>query len=68
MEEMLKVGSVQEELAKIREDRDTLYSAKMKVEETIDEKDAQIAQLQVEVQRHSDDVTCRKMIIEQLTK
>lgn len=40
MEDMLQVGAVQEELASVRAERDSLYDAKMKVEETVDDKDS----------------------------
>lgn len=68
MEDMLQVGAVQEELASVRAERDSLYDAKMKVEATVDEKDSQISQLQVEVQRGKEEVMCRKLIIDQMTK
>ena len=67
-DEQAKTDAVRSELESIREKHDKLSDEKFKVEEIVDEKEAAIERLRLDLQRSKEEVDTRKLIIDEMGK
>ena len=63
-----KISSANDELGEVREARDALLQEKNKLDAFTFEQRDKIYKLEKEVQKHKDDVQCRKQIIDEMAK